>query len=179
MGGIIEDDEIEICRGVKNFVETGTYRGVNTLNVSKHFENVYTIEIVPNLYELSKKKFIEENKTNIKCYLGDSLEILPQIVPKVHTGAVWFLDSHQSGHDTGNNGVQDVPLLEELDTILQFKLTGKHIFMLDDLRLWKDVRPWDWAHISTKIILDKFKTYGYTVDKYFEKNDRLYIIFNN
>ena len=180
MGGSLQFEEIWDVIGrrpeykdIKNFVETGTYKGDTTLMASEHFSKVYTTEIVPALHEGSRKRAEEKGVKNITFLLGDSVKLLSEIMPNVSEGAVFFLDAHQSGGDTSNNG-KNVPIYEELDTILSFPL-GKSLFIIDDVRLWKQ-RCWDWNHISGSQIVKKLIEKGRKVLAYFEKNDRFFIV---
>jgi hypothetical protein len=159
---------------IKYFVETGTYKAQTTLMVSEHFEHVYTIEIFEPLYQYSKKLAEEKKVDNITFLLGDSLLMLSEIVPKVLSGAVYFIDAHISGSDSNWNGKNRVPILEELDIILSHKI-GPSIFIIDDLRLWKQC-VWDWAHITNMKIVQKFIEKGYEVDSFYESNDRFYVL---
>lgn len=56
---------------------------------AKHFENVYTTEIVPALHNESKAKAEKAGLENITFLLGDSVELLKTITPKVLDGAVF------------------------------------------------------------------------------------------
>lgn len=184
MGGPLTYEEITNAtkhsithRSIKNFVETGTYKGDTTLMASKHFDQVYTTEIVKNLYDYSANRAKEAQRTNIHFYLGDSIVLLRDIMPKVISGAVFFIDAHQSGPDTSNNGKQLVPLLEELDVILSYKL-GPSLFIFDDVRFWigKSQQAPDWSKISCLEILTKFMNRKYKIQTFFELNDRFYVL---
>ena len=172
MNYLIEYLEMKEYKHIKNFVETGTYKADTTLMISKHFENVYTTEIVPTLYNQSKERAQQEGVENITFLLGDSVELLKEITPRVAQGAVFFLDAHQSGGDTSNNGKNHVPLFQELDVILSNKV-GPSIYIINDLRLFD--KFWDWAGITPVTILAKFAKHGHNVSKSFEKNDRYYV----
>ena len=181
MGGSIKENQITNIKqvglkykNIKNFVETGTYKADSTILASKHFEHVYTIEIFEKLYQESKKRAENEGVTNIDFHLGDSLDKLREIVPKVLDGAVFFIDAHISGGDSGWNGKIRVPLFEELDIILNQSL-GPSVFIVDDLRLWKDIKAWDWIHVTNEGILQKFKDKKIKVHFSFEADDRFYI----
>ena len=190
MGGNLTEQEIDDCKNhknyknIQNFVESGTYKADTTLEAAKKFENVFTIEIVETLFKNAVLR--AEGKLppdplltgtavqvqNINFSLGDSVEMLKLITPQVTDGAVFFIDAHQSGHDTSNNG-KWVPLIEELEVILSHKL--KHsVFIFDDVRLWKQ-KCWDWAHIDNNIILQHFAKHKYNVFQSYEKNDRFYV----
>lgn len=179
MGGSLTYDELvvylswEYYKNIKNFVETGTYKGETTLMAAKKFDNVYTTEIVHNLHEHSKNRALSEGVTNIEFMLGDSVELLKIICPQVIDGCVFFLDAHQSGGDTSNNGKNHVPLFQELDVILSHKIAPS-IYIIDDLRLFD--KFWDWAGITPETIVDKFKEHGYEVNACFSQNDRFYVL---
>lgn len=183
MGGSLHFQEIQaavrgrIHQNIKNFVETGTYKGDTTLMASKFFEKVFTTEIHEPLYEESKKRAQTEGATNIQFLLGNSVDLLETIVPNVLDGAVFFIDAHISGADSSWNREQRVPLLEELSVILKNKL-GPSLFILDDVRFWrgKTCEAWDWSHISTDVITDLFVKHGYDILTCYESNDRFFIL---
>ena len=175
MGGELKLCEIEeIARPVAktNFVECGTYLGHTTLTASGIFEKVHTIEIMEPLYLLAQEMC--KDRTNIEFHLGDTCKILPELVQGLEGDTVFFLDSHQSGQDTGNNG-KWVPLLDELEIILSNlkNLDHKYIFIIDDVRLWSNA--WDWADISTDTVLEVFRRNGFNPMNSYEANDRFVI----
>ena len=180
MGGSLEYKEIQnategrVHATIKNFVETGTYKADTTLMAAKHYENVFTTEIHNKLYENSKRRAESEGVTNITFMLGNSIDLLKDIVPQVTDGAVFFIDAHISGSDSGWNGAQRVPLFEELDVILDGKV-GPSVFIFDDIRLWKN-ETWDWAHISNMKIIERFKKKGYNIVTFYEENDRFFVL---
>ena len=180
MGGSLKQEELDDIkiRGypyseIKNFVETGTYKADSTLIAAKSYEYVYTIEIYEPLFLESKQRAENEGISNITFLLGDSIEQLKNIIPLVADGAVFFIDAHISGGDSGWNGKIRVPLIEELDVILTENL-GPSVFIFDDLRLWKD-KVWDWAHITNEFIVEKFKNKGVKLSCFYEKDDRFYV----
>lgn len=180
MGGSLEYSEIQKVvvnakhKSIKYFVETGTYMGDTTMMAAKHYEHVHTIEIHEGLYEQSKKRAEIEGVENITFHLGDSLVVLPNIVPDVKEGAVFFIDAHISGMDSSWNGINRVPIMEELEIILSHGI-GPSIIIIDDLRLWKQ-KVWDWAHVTTCSIVAKFKEHKTKISSFLEFNDRLYIL---
>lgn len=192
MGGSLTENEIleykksEKHQNIKNFVETGTYQGETTRLVSNYFDNVYTIEIMETLFRNSIISSGGEHRIpngplikgtivnvyNMNFMYGDSVEMLKVITPLVKDGSIFFIDAHQSGCDTGNNGTW-VPLMEELEIILSTRL-GPSIFIFDDVRLWKQ-KFWDWAHIDENRIFQIFEKFNYTIEKSYELNDRFWI----
>lgn len=189
MGGPLTYEELSevisryhIYRNIKNFIETGTYKGDTTIMSAKHFENVYTTEIVKELYEYSIKRAETERLSNIHFYLGDSTILLHDIMSHVKDQkCVFFIDAHQSGPDTGNNRQQLVPLMKELEVILTYPL-GPSIFIFDDLRFFKgkEQEAWDWAkeNITVSNIVKMFveKERGSSLSTFFEMNDRLWVL---
>jgi hypothetical protein len=156
---------------IKNFVETGTYKGDTCCMASPNYENVYTVEIHEPLYTESKNRAMSEQLSNIHFYLGDSTEQLENIAPQVRDGAVFFIDAHISGHDSSWNHRERVPLMREIQTILKY-VTGPSVFIVDDARLWTN-EVWDWAHVTNKAIVDLFDSSKVLTS--FLKNDRFYV----
>lgn len=182
MGGSLTEQEIiEVknnSKNIKKFVETGTYKADTTILASKHFDNIYTTEISNSLYNESKNRAEKENITNIKFLNGDSINLLKEIMEdcKEDLSFVFFIDAHISGYDSDWNKTNRVPLLEELDVILNYKVKNS-VFIFDDVRFWKNKEneAWDWSHISPTIILKRFLDKGINILEFYEKNDRFFV----
>lgn len=181
MGGSLTEDEFnELLQNpmyrdqIVNFVETGTYKGESTMIASKKVKNVYTIEICQELYENTKRYLQSKGYSNIEFILGDSITQLPSIMDKLEGGSIYFIDAHISGSDSGWNQTDRVPVFEELNVILSYKLKPS-IFIIDDLRLWKN-NIWDWSHITNEKLLSFFQEKGVNVWTSYEKNDRFFIL---
>jgi hypothetical protein len=132
----IELDKIILQTPLKSnpfqvFIETGTYRGETIFHMESFFDSLHTIEINENLYNTCKAQY---DGDKIAFYLGNSSNILPQILPLVKGNVIFFLDGHWSSKDTGR-GEKDVPLLEELEFI-NAQLQEKAIIIIDDYRLF-------------------------------------------
>lgn len=111
-------------------VETGTYRGQTSKELSKIFKKVITIEAFDEVYQeaLVTLRGID----NITPVLGDSREKLPQILDELKDSKVIFwLDAHYSGNGTFNSSS---PLVAELQLINASKLNDP-IIVIDDARL--------------------------------------------
>jgi hypothetical protein len=183
MGGSLKLQEIKAAAAkhsaysnIRFFVETGTYKADTTIMVADHYSKVWTTEIVPELHYTSKARAEKEGKFNIEFMLGDSVKLLAGISPALNEGAVFFIDAHQSGPDTSNNGKQ-VPLMEELAVLLTRNL-GPSIFIFDDTRFWPNhsQAAWDWTDVSTAGILKMFEQGGYHVDCSYEEDDRFFVL---
>lgn len=118
----------------KYFIETGTNRGfgIGRALYSGIFEEFYSIELAPHLYEYCKELF--SNYPQVKLFLGDSREVLPKILEKIDAPATFWLDGHYSSGETAK-GLTNNPILGELDCIKNHFLKN-HTIMIDDVRLF-------------------------------------------
>lgn len=110
-------------------VETGTLLG-DMIEAMKHrFTQLYSIEISPQLARKARQRFAGDS--HVQIIENDSAIALKELVPKLQEPALFWLDGHYSGGDTGK-GEKETPIMEELDTILASDLP--HIIMVDDAR---------------------------------------------
>jgi predicted O-methyltransferase YrrM len=156
------------------FIETGTFLGHSVKSAAELIPNCYTIEIVPDLIKQAKENNKEHN--NITYLEGDSLKILPNILTQIQNSSqnqnpiMFFIDAHMSGQGTYHNEQQLVPLLQELDIILQF-VKNNAVIIIDDIRLFDKYD--DWKDINQTNIQNIFSKYSINILKDFEINDRL------
>ncbi len=160
------------------FVETGTYKATTSKIASKYFQNIFTIEIFQDLYDNIEDKNLF---TNIKYILGDSVKILPELLITEKQNILFFLDAHRSGLDTSSNGSFIVPVMEELNIILN-NIKGDNILVINDVRFWKNekINAPDWSNVSKhnilKTILDSKK---FIIQEVYEENDKYIIHITN
>lgn len=110
-------------------VETGTLLG-DMIEAMKHrFTQLYSIEISPQLAKRAQQRFAADG--HVRIIENDSAIALKELVPTLQEPALFWLDGHYSGGDTGK-GVKETPIMEELDTILASGLP--HVIMVDDAR---------------------------------------------
>lgn len=111
--------EINTC------IETGTFMGNTTAFLSALFEKVYTVEKYITQEKADNYKKIHSACPNIDFYNGDTIPLLSSILDKTPdmTFAFW-LDAH--------NGVSEVPLIEELETIAAKSNKKDHVILIDD-----------------------------------------------
>lgn len=148
--GIPHEIVIELAKlhGSNVFVETGTYHGDTSRWATNYFETVHTIEREANLYEQYSSQL--EQLKGVKTYLGNSRDVLPQIVNDLQDKkALYWLDGHWSGGETAGED-DECPLLDELAS-----LSGRpdDIIMIDDARLFlcappQPHDPYQWPTIS-------------------------------
>jgi hypothetical protein len=113
--------------GADIFIETGTYKGETTKWASTQFKEVHTIELSESLYHQFKDELLSTG--NIMTYLGDSRDILPEILPNIKNNILFWLDGHYAGGVT--SGKDDpCPLLKEMEIILC--RNNNDIILIDD-----------------------------------------------
>ena len=116
---------------IKTLIETGTYLGDTLYAMAPAFEQLYSIELSEHYYRLAQKRF--KNFNNIHLLLGDSGKVLKDLVPKLTSPALFWLDGHYSGGLTAK-GDKECPVYEELNAI--FSSPHHHFIFIDDARLF-------------------------------------------
>ncbi len=166
------------CRDYQTVVETGTLFGDSALKLSRHFPEVYTIEINRELFEKAVVRL--KNHPEIKVLFGDSRTVLKDLVQKIQGPCLFYLDAHFSGNhttdwknsrwkgykaDTGHAGdlptaENQVPLFEEIRLIHDF-IKSECIIYIDDMDKFdesgsglKDMQfiGEDWTHLNLNTI---------------------------
>lgn len=140
--------------GIENFIETGTFRGGTSFWAAAHFKKVYTIEIDP---EISKTTASQPNcPENIDFFVGNSKDVLPELISKIKGRSVFWLDGHWC--NVSEFGKEDeCPLMDELKAaaVLQDAL-----ILIDDARAFLGPIPPPhnsslWPRIDDIILLSK------------------------
>jgi len=111
-------------------IETGTYQGDMVLAQKDNFEKIFSIELGVELWQNAVKKFSPYK--HIEILQGDSGKVLNNLMPKINSKVIFWLDGHYSGGDTVK-GEKECPIYEELDAIFS-KSKIKHIILVDDAR---------------------------------------------
>lgn len=151
------------------FVETGTYKGQTTLWADEHFDRVYTIELSDDLFESFNENIrsLAINGNIVSCR-GDSRDVLrhTDLQNLIQTTLCFFwLDAHWFHLDTVAGEREDVPLLEELQIILETGLP--HVILIDDAPLIakalkdrdENYRTWPTYDQIEPLIRDRYKAY--------------------
>ena len=116
------------------FFETGTYMG-DACREAKllGFPRVITVELQEYLY----RQALNNSIPGIEFHLGDSPQVMRQILPDVEGKITFWLDAHIDGGNyvpglTPN--IRQCPLYEELECIKTLK-RNDHIILIDDMRI--------------------------------------------
>lgn len=139
---------------IKNFVETGTYKGGTCFWAAGHFENVYTIEIDPAISEETSKN--PGCPTNVKFYVGNSKDVLPSLVKELHGDCIFWLDGHWC-NVTEIGKEMECPLIDEIKALKDF---SNSVILIDDARAFFGPLPpphdsSQWPRIDEIILLLK------------------------
>ena len=130
---------------IENFVETGTgiaevVRSVYEINSEV---NIHTIEIIEEIYK--KNKVSLSYLKGVNWHLGQSSDVLPQILPELSGNTLFWMDAHFPGADFGMASYGDepdlskrLPLQSELEIIVNSRDVSNDVFVIDDLRIYED-----------------------------------------
>lgn len=114
-------------------VETGTYQGDMVHAMRRTFKKIISIELSSELASQAQARFQNTKSPKIEILCGDSGKVLPELLPKLDDGVVFWLDGHFSGGITAKAELE-TPLTDELLQIFKsFQLP--HVILVDDARL--------------------------------------------
>jgi hypothetical protein len=143
--------------GLRLFVESGTANGDTPAYLAPFFDHLWTIERDGRLFALAVERFMGTNVTPLH---GDSGQLLPGLLAQLDRPALFWLDGHRCG---GESGPDDTPLLDELAAIFVSPL--RHVVLIDDARLLGGMShygEWDWPHID--VVRAMAEAAGYTFE---------------
>lgn len=136
------------------FIETGTNEGITAFEMAPCFKEVHTVEICETLHAKALEKSKNLGFDNVTFHLGDSTDVLPQLLPSIEDHAIFFLDGHWSSDDTGK-GKKDCPLIEELQSINELHKFAS-LIIIDDFRLFGTHFNEDWSAITVDAVRSCF-----------------------
>lgn len=165
------------------FVETGTYLGDGVwLALMAGFPKVYSIEISPEYYERAQVRFAAEIAAGrVELLLGDSLQLIGEIVRREPREMTFWLDAHSMPHNLdaeaeGRETGAHCPLYEEIAAIARHPLKT-HTIMIDDVRLLGQDSAWGGHGVSLQGIEERIRAinpaYRVTYEDGFQKGDVL------
>ncbi len=117
---------------IDTFIETGTLFGGSLYALKRHFKVLYSIELSPGLAMKARYRF--RSTPHIHILQGDSGAVLPELLEKMTTPCLFWLDGHYSGGITAHSDL-DTPILKELQSILDHPCK-EHVILIDDARMF-------------------------------------------
>jgi len=121
-------------RGLRTFVETGTFRGETIEFMLPETEEIHSVELSDQLYAAAVEKF--KDKPQVHLHKGDSATVLPQLVDGLTAPALIWLDAHYSAKVTAH-GPEETPILSELRAVFT-RSKAPHDILIDDAREFED-----------------------------------------
>lgn len=119
-------------------VETGTWRsdGVAAF-LDAGFAHIRTIDIDPEARTFCANRFWLTKNTHldIRCYTGDSAEMLWDMIKDINEPITFFLDGHFQMIEGENPGDNPFPLLKELEQIGRHPIRT-HVIIIDDWHIF-------------------------------------------
>lgn len=110
------------------FIETGTFKGDTLAEFAERGLRAISIELSPEYFAKAQKRFA--GMGNVELHLGDSAEVLPNIIDGLTKPALFWLDGHYSAGETAHGALAS-PINGELASILASPVKG-HIILIDD-----------------------------------------------
>lgn len=115
------------------FIETGSLIGDGIQNaLDSGFKIVFSIELSKMLYNICVDRY--KDNDNVHIILGDSSEVLGELLTMIKEPITFWLDGHYSGEPTAKGKVES-PLMYELEIIRGHPIKT-HTLIIDDLRCW-------------------------------------------
>jgi hypothetical protein len=146
----------------KVFIETGTYLGDTVFSQKNNFDRIISIELAKKLYTWATTRF--KNDSQIEIFNGNSGDLLHEIMPKISSRTLLWLDGHFSGGITAR-GKTESPIFNELDAVFENNAL-QHIILIDDARLFIGKR--DYPTMEELNVYVKAKSPSYSITT---KND--------
>jgi hypothetical protein len=133
---------------LENFIETGTGYGLTAVVAAKLFKRVYTIELLPEVYEQQVGELL--TMKNVERLCGDSRDLLKDIVNRLDSPSMFYLDAHYNGMGERRSDIE-CPLLDELEIIFG-KPMRTNCIVIDNVGMFVHPhpphRPEEWPKIG-------------------------------
>lgn len=126
--------------GNEVWIETGTYEGLTTIEISKFAKHVISLEASSKYFDLAVISL--SRYQNIDLVHGTSENSLDSVMSKLSrerklSDVSFWLDAHYSSGET-YRGLKDSPVIEELKTIQSYLIDMKlFTICIDDVRLFR------------------------------------------
>lgn len=116
---------------LKTAIETGTWEGHSAAALASIFEGVWTIELSPQLHSEAAER--HQDEPGIEFLQGESSRVLAELLPKIESPALFWLDAHWGGSVGAGKELQ-CPVLQEITVIDQWHLAKDSCILIDDAR---------------------------------------------
>lgn len=116
--------------GLDTLVETGTHLGNMIRATRGRFRDIYSIELSAELHRAARERFRRDRAVHL--LEGDSATVLSEVVGRLQSPTLFWLDAHYSGGFTARS-TTDTPIVQELETILRRNVAGD-VILIDDAR---------------------------------------------
>lgn len=128
-------EKVKTSFNSKIFIETGTCTGATATVAAEIYDQVLTVELDEQLYQLSLRNL--SRFSNVTACFGSSVEFLKNITNyNINlNNATFWLDAHWSGGDTAKNGAEHTPVASELDLVAN--AASLPIILIDDIRFFQ------------------------------------------
>jgi hypothetical protein len=115
---------------LQTLVETGTQYGDTPWLFRNELQEIWSIELSPQLSHLARRRF--QKFPHIHIIEGDSTHCLAEVIPQLKTPTLFWLDGHYSSGVTAR-GTLDCPIYAELQAIFS-TCKQRWVILIDDAR---------------------------------------------
>lgn len=130
----IVNNLFEKYKNTQYFFETGSHIGEGIQKaINAGFTHIMSTELAPRYHNYCVNRFT--NNKNVHLYLGDTEDMMENLISKINEPITFWLDGHNSGGDTAW-GKHESPLMQELEIIKRHPIKT-HTIIIDDLRCWE------------------------------------------
>jgi predicted O-methyltransferase YrrM len=111
--------------GITTVVETGIHEGGSTLELSYMVDKVIGIDILPEAVSVTRQRLNENGRTNVDLYVGNSPEVLRNIVENLDTDkCIFFFDAHWQDYWPINDEIKTLPKDKGIIVVHDFVVPG-------------------------------------------------------
>jgi hypothetical protein len=123
---------------ITHAIETGTYFGTSAAALAHEFEQVWTIELSPDLHRKALDRF--GHLPNLHLIQGSSAEVLSRAIAESNAPTLFWLDSHWSGGITAGQE-HECPIMDEIAQIDASEHAATSCILIDDARYFLGPPP--------------------------------------
>lgn len=142
------------------FIETGTHSGrAVEMALELGIPHIHSVEVWEHMY----RQFVQQlgESPTVRLYLGQSPDMLPQMMSNVNDQATIFLDAHAATETDDREKYGKSPVLFEIEVIAKHPVKN-HIIMVDDI---DDFDLGQYDDIYGKVDVDMIKREITKIDK--------------